>query len=161
VRETDYKRWLEKQQYQPNTINTQLQHARKIEGAYGDLDELYGKDGFESLIADLTYSAADKIANRPNPSKVQLWGNTYRDLASLRASVRFDQRFRQGVRRIRNAVERAMDECDRIGVLTFMDSYGFSWPNVEHYAMRRRSARRCHVRACVSCRSKARSNKRR
>lgn len=98
MRETDFKRWLEKQEYRPNTINKQLQHARKIEGAYGDLDKLYDKDDFESLIADLTYSAADKIANRPNPSKVQLWGNTYRDLASLRASVRFYQRFRQGVR---------------------------------------------------------------
>lgn len=29
-----------------------------------------------------------------------------------------------------------MDECDRVGVLTFMESYGFSWRNVEHYAMR-------------------------
>lgn len=132
MRETDFKRWLESQNYRPNTISTQLQHARKIEGAYGDLDELYVKDGFDSLIADLTYSAADKVANRPNPSKVQLWGNTYRDLTSLRASVRYYQRFRQGVKRIReglqspekNAVERAMDECDRIGVLTFMDSYG-------------------------------------
>lgn len=142
MRETNFKGWLEQQQYKPSTIATQLSSARSIEQAYGDLDELYDHEGFDGLVREFTYSAADRAANRPNPTKLKLWGNTYRDLAHLRATLSYYKSFKEGrVRRgltlpDRAAVEKAMDECEQVGAVEFAEVYGFSWSNVEYYAVR-------------------------
>jgi hypothetical protein len=34
------------------------------------------------------------------------------------------------------AIEKAMDEYAEAGALPFMETYGFSWKNVEHYVVR-------------------------
>ena len=141
MREKDFKNWFDRQEYADNTVQTQLNSARHIEQAYGDLDKLYNADGLNGILAELAYSAADRRAVRPNPSKLKLWGDTYRDLAHLRGTIAYYRRFRQGIMRAPAtpdpaAVERAMDECAEMGVLEFMAAHGFSWANVNSYVVR-------------------------
>lgn len=142
--ENDFKRWLEEQEYKASTIATQLSSARSIEQAYGDLDQIYERDAFDALVKEFTYSAGDRTAERPNPTKLKLWGDTYRDLAHLRATLSYYRKFKKGSTRLRKdaplpdkpAVERAIDECAAVGAITFMETYGFSWNSVEYYAVR-------------------------
>lgn len=144
MREEEFKRWLEEQQYKASTISTQLSSVRTIEQAYGDLDEIYHRDALNGLLQEFTYSAKDRSENKANPSKLKLWGDTYRDLAHLRATLNYYKRFREGNSRVRpqgllpdrQAVEKAMDEYAEAGALPFMETYGFSWKNVEHYVVR-------------------------
>lgn len=144
MRDEDFRRWFKEQKYGESTIETQLSYAHIIEQTYGELDGLYDADGLNGILTELAYSAADKTASQPNPSKLKLWGDTYRDLARLRFTISYYQRFRQGTTRIRKglsppnreAVEKAMDECSEVGVLSFMEAYGFSWTSLEHYATR-------------------------
>lgn len=141
MREEEFKRWLEEQQYKASTISTQLSSARTIEQAYGNLDEIYQRDAFNELLQEFAYSANDRSENKSNPSRLKLWGDNYRDLAHLRATINYYKRFREGRPRVRpqgvlpdrQAVEKAMNEYAEAGALAFMETYGFSWKNVDHY----------------------------
>ena len=131
-----------------NSNNIRRDHRHSIEqrafnrAGLWRSDELYDREGFDSLVQEFTYSAADRAANRPNPTKLKLWGNTYRDLAHLRATLSYYKSFKEGrVRRglalpDRTAVEKTMDECEQAGAVEFAEVYGFSWSNVEYYTVR-------------------------
>ena len=144
MREQEFRHWLEEQEYKASTVATQLSSVRSIEQAYGDLDVVYERDAFSGLIDEFTYSAKDRTTNKPNPTKLKLWGDTYRDLAHLRATLNYYKRFKEGISRSRRgvplpdkqAVDRAMDEYAEVGARAFMETYGFSWQNVQHYAVR-------------------------
>jgi 5-methylcytosine-specific restriction protein B len=143
LREEEFKHWLEEQEYKASTISTQRSHVRLIEQAYGDVDQVFDRDAFSALLQEFAYTAKDRAANKSNPSRLELWGDTYRDLAHLRATINYYKRFREGVTRSRRqpfpnkqAVEKAMEEYTEAGPLAFMDTYGFSWKNVEHYVVR-------------------------
>jgi hypothetical protein len=86
LREEEFKYWLEDQEYKTSTISTQLSSVRLIEQAYGDVDQIFDRDAFSGLFQEFAYTAKDRSANKPNPSRLKLWGNTYRDLAHLRAT---------------------------------------------------------------------------
>lgn len=73
--------WSVAQKYEKSTTSTRLSDIRAIEKVYGDLEVLYAQDGLEGLLKELAYSSEDKAANLPNPSKLPLWGDTYRDLS--------------------------------------------------------------------------------
>lgn len=94
MRDAEFKAWLERKNYAPNTIGTQMAQSRRIEQAYGDLDELFDKDRFASIFATFTYNTEDKRSGRPNPSRIAINGDVYTNLASYRASLNFYQRFR-------------------------------------------------------------------
>jgi hypothetical protein len=84
----DYRQWLERQKYQPNTVNAQVNRAERVEKHYGDLDQHYSNDQMASLIDALSYSADDKRHNRPNPSKIPFDGDIRSNLASYRDAVK-------------------------------------------------------------------------
>jgi hypothetical protein len=91
---TGYGDWLQAN-FQAGTRTTQLSQARRLEDAYGDLDQHFERDEFASILADLAYSAADKAAGKPNPSRIPIEGNKlYESLAHLRSALGYYGRFR-------------------------------------------------------------------
>jgi len=92
--EAGYRDWL-KASFQSATVTTQLSEARRLEAAYGDLDEQFERDKFGRILDSLTYSAADKAAGKANPSRVLIDGeNLYEGLAHLRSALGYYRRFR-------------------------------------------------------------------
>jgi hypothetical protein len=92
----DYEQWLQAN-YQAATVTTQLSQARRLEKVYGDLDEHFDRDQFASILADLKYTAADKDAGKPNPSRVAIdSNNVYGGLSHLRGALGYYGRFRSG-----------------------------------------------------------------
>jgi hypothetical protein len=90
---TDYRRWLESQDYSSNTINTQCSHTSRAEDAYGDLDAHFRADRLEDVLGSLKYSSEDARRGKPNPAKVTIAGDPYKSLASFRSAVGLYRRF--------------------------------------------------------------------
>ncbi len=135
--------WSVAQNYKKTTLQTRLADLRKIERAYGDLDVLYDKDELTGLLRELSYSAEDKAAGRPNPSKLEPWGDLHRDLSHLRSTLNFYRMFRSGAARASTssrpdlpAVEAAMQEYIETGAVAFAEKYGFSWDDVRLYIVK-------------------------
>lgn len=91
----DYERWLQAN-FTSATVTTQLSQARRLEKAYGDLDQHFERDQFASIFADLTYTSVDKAAGKPSPTeRVKIEGdNLYAGLSHLRGALRYYARFR-------------------------------------------------------------------
>ena len=89
----DYRAWLVAQGYSENTCNSQMSQARRIEVAYGSLDEMFSTGEIERVRSDLTYSAEDERRNKANPSKLQITGNLRSNLASYRNTLVWYGRF--------------------------------------------------------------------
>jgi endonuclease len=90
----EYKKWLELQKYQANTINAQMHRAGRVEEFYGDLDSHFETDRLASVIDALVYSMDDRRRNRPNPTKIPFDGDPYNNLASYRDAVKRYLKFR-------------------------------------------------------------------
>lgn len=87
VLRVDYKAVLQAAGYQENTVAAQLHRLGRVERSYGDLDEIIHSGGYEALISDLTYSAADQRLSKPNPSKIDIDGDIRNNLQSYRNAV--------------------------------------------------------------------------
>lgn len=137
MNEAGFRAWLEAS-YSPNTVQTKLSEARQLSKAYGDLDSLYDEDRLDSVMESLRYSAADKAQNRPNPSKVPLTSDLYRDLSNLRTTVNYYRRYRGEKGRPKPdvaAVNKAIDECAAVGLEAFLDTYGFG-KDIDYWVVR-------------------------
>ncbi|CCC14657.1 unnamed protein product [Sordaria macrospora k-hell] len=93
MRADAFRAWLTAQGQAKSSVSTRVSDARRVESHYGDLDEAYETDRFEAILKKLEYSAADRAANRPNPSELSIDGNLYDSLASYRAAVTAYRRF--------------------------------------------------------------------
>jgi endonuclease len=89
-----YRAWLEKQKYDPGTVNAQMYRAARVEENHGDLDQHYTTDRLAGLIESLQYSTEDQRRGRANPSKIPFEGNIRNNLASYRNAVERYRRFR-------------------------------------------------------------------
>jgi hypothetical protein len=92
----NFRDWLqqEKKTVKKSTIVTLVTDAKRIDKAYGGLDQQYDIDKLESVISSLRYTANDKRAARPNPSKLEV-PDPYRTLpAYLNAAVQY-RKFRE------------------------------------------------------------------
>ena len=95
MREADFRAWLLAQAYAPNSVNTWLTDARRVERVMGDLDAAYEADRCASLLETLVYSTKDRAEGRENPTAIVMDATTiYRNFASFRAAVRCYNRFR-------------------------------------------------------------------
>lgn len=86
----------------------------------------------------LRYSAADKAQNRPNPSKVPLTSNLYRDLSNLRTTVNYYRRYRGEKSQPKpdvEAVNKAIGECEALGQDAFLGNYGFG-KDIDYWVLR-------------------------
>ena len=90
-----YRNWLEHQPYSPGTVQAQVHRAGRVEKHYGDLDEHYDRDGLQSVIDELKYTAEDERRNLPNPSKISFSGDIRSNLASYRNAAERYCRFRR------------------------------------------------------------------
>ena len=92
---SNYRDWLEQQQYASATVQAQVNRAGRVEKHYGDLDEHYDRDGLQSVIDELKYTAHDERRNLPNPSKIPFNGDIRTNLASYRNAAERYCRFRR------------------------------------------------------------------
>ncbi|MFZ5617888.1 MAG: endonuclease NucS domain-containing protein [Pseudomonadota bacterium] len=92
-----YPDWLRRAVPSEATFRTKLSELRRVESAYGDLDEHYDRDELVSLIETLTYAADDERQNSPNPSRLEINGPLRTNLASYKSAVQKYARFRQDV----------------------------------------------------------------
>ncbi|MEW9305458.1 AAA family ATPase [Labrys neptuniae] len=136
IDEAGFRDWLEAN-YSSNTVRTKLSGARKLAKAYGDLSALYEEDKLESVMQSLRYTAADRAQNSPNPSKVNLTSDLYRDLGNLRTTVNYYKRYHgeQQSKPDRDAVNKAIDECALLGTSAFLDIYGFG-ASIDYWVVR-------------------------
>ncbi|WP_294289601.1 AAA family ATPase [uncultured Sphingomonas sp.] len=93
MKEAEFKAWLEAEGYSKGTVSTQMADVRRVDRAYGDLDNLPPGQTIASIRQSLVYSKADQRAGRPNPAKFPIDGSLYDSLASYRAALNFYQRF--------------------------------------------------------------------
>ncbi|MBP2238688.1 hypothetical protein J2Z31_005229 [Sinorhizobium kostiense] len=93
MREAEFKAWLEAEGYSTATINTQMADVRRLDRAYGNLNDLPDGQTLASIRASLAYSKADQRAGRPSPCKFAIDGDLYDNLAHYRAALNFYQRF--------------------------------------------------------------------
>jgi RecB family endonuclease NucS len=93
MRETEYRSWLALQGREPSTQNTSVSAVRRIEAAYGDLEQEFALSGLDTILTELIYSKSDQKNNEPNPSKVQIDGDIYNGLSSLRTHLNYYRRF--------------------------------------------------------------------
>lgn len=88
MRADGFKAWLSAQGQAQSSVSTRVSDARRVEAHYGDLDEAFGRDRLEAIMATLAYGAADRAAGRPNPSRLPIDGDLYDSLASYRAALK-------------------------------------------------------------------------
>ena len=103
-----FREWLEAR-FAPNTVTTQISTCKRVETAYGDLDDIFDQDGFESLIGELIYSKSDESKNLPNPSKMQIERSVYDTLSSCRTALRTYRNFREDPVSIPVSVDNAIE----------------------------------------------------
>ena len=80
---------------QESTVGTRLATLRRLERVHGDLDDHWSKDGCQSLLAQLVYTAADERNDVPDPSGLNLVGNLPRKIANLKAHLTSYVRFKE------------------------------------------------------------------
>ena len=104
MREESYRDWLTAAGNDPRTVGTRVANLRRIELAYGNLDEAYAVDALESVIGEFAYSSVDKRNVEPNPSKLEIDGDLYSNLAGYRSSLNKYIQFWQSEENTRAAV---------------------------------------------------------
>ncbi len=93
MRTDAFRAWLSDQDQAASSVSTRVSDARRVEAHYGDLDASNARDGFSEILAALAYTAADREAGAPNPSRLPIQGDLYDSLASYRAAVTAYRRF--------------------------------------------------------------------
>ena len=85
---TPFRKWLGDGRYTPASANTRFSYAKKVEDAYGDLDEHFERDKLQSLVDLLAYSLTDAKLDRPNPTRIAVNGNPYNVLNNCKTGVK-------------------------------------------------------------------------
>lgn len=83
----EYANWLKLQDYQENTIATQLYRIGRVQQCHGDLDDHYAKDRMVQLLGFFVYTANDEANNSNNPSLIPFIGNIRSNIASYRGAI--------------------------------------------------------------------------
>ena len=89
--------WLASRGLQPNSVSTRITDLKRLEAHYGDLDELYDRDGFAATLNNLKYSKDDERQGRPNPSGLEIDGDLYQNLSHFRSSLKAYSDFREAM----------------------------------------------------------------
>jgi len=84
---SNYAAWLEDRKYAAGTQTAQLHRVKRVEEAYGDLDDHFRNGTLKDVVASLEYSTSDERSNKPNPSKLKIDGNIRNNLQSYKNAV--------------------------------------------------------------------------
>lgn len=85
----NFRKWLlENKQYDVNTANTHVGNCSTIEQAYGNLDEHYNRDRLNHVSNLLKYSKQNERDGAKLHPPLEITGNVYEGLATLRHGVR-------------------------------------------------------------------------
>ncbi len=95
MREENYRQWLTEKEYGGGTIATRISRVKTIEKKYGDLENRFQNGTYDEVIQDLQYSSEDAENNLPNPSRIEINGNIYNGLASLKNAAVLYRKFLQ------------------------------------------------------------------
>lgn len=93
MREAEFKAWMEAEGYSKATVTTQMTDVRRLDKAYGDLDNLPEGQTLASIREGLRYSNADLRTGRASPAKFGIEGDLYAGLSHFRSSLNLYQRF--------------------------------------------------------------------
>ena len=91
----DFPNWLSERGLKDPSVSSRLSEVRRVEKHYGDLDLLYDQDRLAGVFEQLAYSKDDERRNRANPSEMDINGNLYDSLASLRGATKLYCEFRE------------------------------------------------------------------
>ncbi len=91
--EPEYRNWLAQQGKETSTQNTSVSMIKRIENAYGDLEQEFALSGLDTILTELAYSSADARNAEANPSKLVIDGDIYAGLASARTHLNYYRRF--------------------------------------------------------------------
>lgn len=97
MREEAYRTWLKTRVSAVKTRSDQPSRVRRLEAAFGDLDDAYARDGMASLMAALDYSAADSRKNRPLPAGIVSTGKRAQAMSTLRHAAALYREFRHAM----------------------------------------------------------------
>ena len=100
--------WLARR-YEPKFVRGRMGSLKRLEDHYGDLDQLYDQDEFVAVLENLSYSKEDERRDRPNPSRLEIDGDLYTNLAHYRSTLNLYSKFREGV----SETEAGEDPWDR------------------------------------------------
>lgn len=89
-----FARFLEAREYTPKASASRLTRARRVEKAFGDLDEHYNRDRLDSVVTSLAYSTEDEQFGKKPPKGITIDGNARKGLASLKNAVLVYRAFR-------------------------------------------------------------------
>ncbi len=89
-----FRAWLD-DKYPLDVAATRFANATRVEEKYGDFDAHFENDGFDKLVADLSYTKADERNGKPNLTNIPINGNIYNGLATLKSAVCLYRRFRE------------------------------------------------------------------
>ena len=91
----DFNQWLSAQAQSDGSQSSRIANVKKIEQSYGELDGHFANGTYQEIIDSLEYSADDKRANKPNPSKIPLGENAdiYNNLQMYKAAARLYRKF--------------------------------------------------------------------
>lgn len=93
MRELEFINWLEKNNYDKNTISSRVSNCRRVEDFEGDLDYHYNIDKMSGLIDRLTYTIKDSRSNTPHRHSIPINGDVYNGTATLKAAVKLYLRY--------------------------------------------------------------------
>jgi len=89
----DFRTWLTRQGYSLSSKHTLASRIKRIERAYGPLDEILENGKIGALIKELTYGPVNKQKDRPNPTRIPFTGNTHGNMQSFKSAVTLYVRF--------------------------------------------------------------------
>lgn len=88
-----YVSWLEQTDVIDTTVAVYVAGIKRIEQHYGDVETAFKQDKLKALLAVLSYSTADQRRNKPNPSRIPIYGNVRIGLATYRSHLYHYVRF--------------------------------------------------------------------
>ena len=90
----DFRAWLEQQGYMPNTVASRCSELQRVQYYFGDVDQRFAADRFETLLACLEYSTEDERRCRANPSRFPIYGDLRTNLATYKTAIVLYRRFK-------------------------------------------------------------------
>ncbi len=88
-------KWLKiTKKYDLETCASKVENCQEIESYYGDLDQIYAEDKFESLREEFKYLAEEQKKNIPPKHKIPMDEDIYNRTTTLRNALNLYSEFK-------------------------------------------------------------------